>query len=304
MEQAAREHLERLGGQQQRGEDRVREPLQELAELHELMKDFNQFKQMFNAQGRLTEQTERFKTAEEITPADKMSLEEMAARQRGIGQTLEQLEDNLRKHADAAEGNFPKAAESARELADAMDRAAMPGLARNSSRSMLKGDGLGAHNRAALLLSEMARLFEAAGQPAMGQAQGGVDQALRLTRGMNPGNSFNQMMQSLNFGSGSSGASGAGQMGGMATGADEGEAKGLMGGESMMLGPIARTMRGQRGPNEKYGAPGGPSARIDGQEKDHGPDDSTRETSTPESQALLREYESLTDAYFHSLTNP
>ena len=93
-------------------------------------------------------------------------------------------------------------------------------------------------------------------------------------------------------------------MGGMASGGTEGQPKGLMGGESMMLGPIARSMRGGRGPNQKYGAPGGPTAKIDRQDKNQGTDDSTRETNTPESQALLQEYESLTDAYFRSLTNP
>jgi hypothetical protein len=63
-------------------------------------------------------------------------------------------------------------------------------------------------------------------------------------------------------------------------------------------------MRGGRGPNHKFGAPGGPTAKIDRQNKPQNQDDSTRETSTPESQALLREYETLTDAYFRSLTNP
>lgn len=268
------------------------------------MKDFGEFRHLFYKQKGLADQTQRFKGTEELTPADKMSLEDMAARQRGVGQSLEQLEDKLRKHADAAEEKFPQAAESARELADAMDRAAMPGLARNSSRAMLKGDGHGAHNRAALLLEEMGRLFEEAGEPGMGQMQAGVDGALRLTRGMNPGNSFNQMMQSLNFNPGGMGGSGAGEMGMMATGGEEGRPKGLMGGESMMLGPIARSMRGQRGPNEQYGAPGGPTAKIDRQDKNRGPEDSTRETNTPESQALFQEYESLTDAYFRSLTNP
>ena len=268
------------------------------------MKDFGRFQQLFRAQRQLTDQTERFKDTEELDAADKMSLEEMAARERGVGQALDQLEDSLREHADAAEEKFPQAAESARELADAMDLASMPGLARNASRSMLQGDGHGGHNRARLLLEEMGRLFEEAGQPGMAAGEAGLDHALRLQRGMKPGNSFNQMMQSLNFGKGQMGGGGEGMAGGMATGGMEGTPKGLMGGESQLLGPIARSMRGGKGPNNKYGAPGGPTAKVDRKSGDHGPKDSTRETDTPESQALFQEYESLTDAYFRSLTNP
>ena len=204
------------------------------------MKDFHQFAQLFREQRRLTDQTAPYKGTDQLDAADKMSLEEMAARERGVGQALDQLEDKLREDADRAEEKFPQAAESARELADAMSLSSMPGLARNASRSMLKGDGHGAHLRAKLLLEEMGKLFEEAGQPGMANAEAGLDGALRLTHGMNPGNSFNQMMQSLNFNPGQAGGGGMGMMGGMATGGIEGQPKGLMGGESMLLGPIAR----------------------------------------------------------------
>jgi hypothetical protein len=268
------------------------------------MKDFQQFSQLFREQRRLTDQTAPYKETEELDAADRMSLEEMAGRERGVGQALDQLKDNLRRHADQAEEMFPQAAESARELADAMHLSSMPGLARNASRSMLQGDGNGSHLRARLLLEEMGKLFEEAGQPGLANAEAGLDGALRLTHGMNPGNSFSQMMQSLNFNPGQGGASGMGRMGGMATGGMEGRPQGLMGGESMLLGPIAKSMRGGRGPDDKQGAPGGPTASIDRESHEPKSNHSTRETNTPDNQALFLEYESLTDAYFRSLTKP
>ena len=45
-------------------------------------------------------------------------------------------------------------------------------------------------------------------------------------------------------------------------------------------------------------------ARIDRESRDHTAAASARETFTPDTQAILEEYESLTDAYFRQLTNP
>lgn len=305
IEQAARDHLERLAGEELRGEEAIRQPLEDLAGLHELLKDFSQFKALYHRQTQLTEHTERFNGVEQVTAADKMSLEDLAARQREVGRALEDLEEKLRRHADLAELEFPKAAASARDLADAMELADMPGLARNSSRSMLQGEGHKSHSRASLLQNEMSKLFEQAEQ-GQGAGQGGLDAYLSLTRGMNPGNSFQQMMQSLNFNPGQQGqgGSGGGQMGSMATEGSEGRPTGLLGGESLLNGPIARSMAGGPGPNNKFGAPGGPLAKIDREAKGRTNNSSTRQTNTPESQALFQEYEPLTDAYFRSLTNP
>ncbi len=301
--EAAQEHADRLDQQQQKGEEQVREPLEDLAALHELIKDFNEFQALHESQKELVEQTRRFEEMKELNVQDRMSLQQLAPRQRDIASALENLEEKLEHHAELAEEKFPKAAQSARDLADAIDQGSFAGLGRQSSQSMVSADGQSSHQRASNLEEEMAKLI--------GQCKGGTGQCesegfdrYLSVPGNNPGNSFSQMMQSLKFTPfGSSGGSGSGMSGSMATGGQPGQSPALMGGESMMPGAIAGRMAGGKGLGTGPGT-GGPIAKVDRNSGSDEPFTSTRKTETPESQAILREYEDLTEAYFRTLTKP
>ena len=75
----------------------------------------------------------------------------------------------------------------------------------------------------------------------------------------------------------------------------------LLGGESLMDGPIARSIPGKgNAPGE--GMPGSPTASIDPAAPPENDLNSARRTSTPGSSTLLLEYENIADAYFRRLT--
>lgn len=300
---AAKDHADRLDQQRGNGQDQVRQPLEDLATLHELIKDFNEFQELHRQQKELKELTRRFEDKPELDARDRMSLQQLAPQQRDVAGALENLVEKLRHHADLAEAKFPKAARSARDLAGAIDEGAFPRLGRQSSQSMVAAEGSPAHQQASHLEAEMAKLIGAC-QGGTGQCQSeGLDQYLKIP-GRNPGNSFAQMMQSLNFSPfGGSGGSGSGMTGTMATGGRPGQSPGLMGGEAMMPGAIAGRFAGGKETGQGPGG-GGPVAKVEQATGKDSPFTSTRQTITPESQAILREYQDITDAYFRTLTQP
>ncbi|MBK1833070.1 DUF4175 family protein [Roseibacillus ishigakijimensis] len=299
--QAAREQLARLGQEQQQGEEAIREPLADLAALHELIKDVNEFKALYEEQKTLAEQTARFENQPELSPADRLSLQEMAGRQREVATRLQDLQEKLRRHAGAAEEDFPKASQSARELADAIGHHNLPPLGRESSQSMLSGKGSQSHAQASDLQQKMESLMSSCSQ-CQGQGQSELDHYLSLSLDSPPGQNFQQMMDSLCFNPGSQGSSGMGQGGSFATGIMPGQQMGLLGGRSLLLGPIGRTLAGQAGTRGNFGQSGQPLARVESNRAESEQEASSRETQTPESQATLQEYENLTEAYFRALT--
>jgi hypothetical protein len=228
-------------------------------------------------------------------------MRELGAKQRDIGRKLDELGRKLRHDAEAAKEKFPEAAASAAKLADQMDQAGMPGLAREAAQNLLEGRAGEARPQAQQLHEEMEKLFAENGQPGQQGVEQGIDPALQHQSAMNPADSYRQMMQSLNFRPAPGGGpSGAGQAGMMASGSVPGDAD-VIGGESLIEGPLSSAVAG-RGDQGGAGLPGSPTARIDNPD-DGRPDElSSRRTTTPGSSTLLLEYENIADAYFRRLT--
>jgi hypothetical protein len=301
LEQAAREQRERLEGEGEKAGEEVMEPLEDLAHLHELMKDFNLFKEMADEQRELAEQSKAYKDKQELNAEDRLALRELGARQRELAPKLDALSKKLEADAEAAEEKFPEAAASAQQLADAIESANMPDLARQAAQSMLGAKSDDSHSQAQNLSEEMDRLFEENAQPGQQGVAGGLDQALRLERGMNPGDSLRQMMLSRRFrGLPGEGQSGTGSSGMMSSAPMQGAGK-LMGGETLMDGPLAQSLGG-KGPGGTEGLSGAPTARLDPADETKLDAESARRTGTPEGSTLLMEYEKLADAYFQRLT--
>jgi hypothetical protein len=301
MEKAATAQRERLQGGSDKADQEIREPLQDLAQLHELMKDFNRFKDLADEQRELAEQSKAYENKAQLNAEDRLALRDMGARQRDLAQKLDQLEAKLRHDAAAAKEKFPEAATSAEQLADQMDSAGMSGLARKAAQSMLDAKGGDSHAQAKNLQEEMDRLFEEAGQPGQQGLAQGLDRALRLQPGMNPGDSMRQMQLSRNFRPlPSEGQSGTGMGGMMASSAMDANPM-MMGGESLMDGAIAGAISG-RGDDGGSGQAGAPTAKIDTPDEAKVDAQSARRTTTPGSSTLLMEYEKIADAYFRRLT--
>ncbi|MCF7731839.1 MAG: DUF4175 domain-containing protein, partial [Akkermansiaceae bacterium] len=189
-EHAAREQRERLQGGADRAREEITEPLADLARLHELMKDFNRFQQLAREQRDLADQAKAYQDKPQLNAEDRAALRDLGARQREQAGKLDQLARKLKHDAEAAKEKFPEAAAAAGELADQMDAAEMPGLARGAARSMLEAKAAQGHGQARNLAEEMDRLMEDAAQAGQQGVAGGLDRALRAQRGLNPGDTL------------------------------------------------------------------------------------------------------------------
>jgi hypothetical protein len=295
---AAEKQRENLSGGNEESREEIIEPLEDLAQLHELMKSFGRFKDLTGEQKELAEQSKAYEDKQELNAEDRLALRELGAKQRDLSGKLDELEKKLRHDAEQGAEKFPEAAASAKQLADAIDSANMPGQARDAASDMFLGKAPEGHSQAQNLFDQMDQLFDDA-QQGQQQAGEGLDQALRLQRGMKPGDSLRQMLLSKNFRP-LPGQNGQGAGGLMANAMLDGTSL-LLGGESLLDGPIARSIPG-KGDGASEGMPGSPTAKIDPAAPPENDLQSARRTSTPGSSTLLLEYEKIADAYFRRLT--
>jgi len=303
MATAARAQRERLEGSQQQAEKEVLEPLADLAQLHELMKDFKQFEEAAAEQEQLAAQSKAYENKPQLNAEDRMALRDMGNRQRDLARQIEQLSAKLEKDAAAAAEKFPEAANSAKQLAEGIQQGNMPGLARESAQKLLDGNAGEGHAEAQNLHEEMQRLMAEAGEPGQNGAAQGLDRALSARARMKPGDSLRQMMLSRKFrtppGS-NNGPAGTGAGGMMAAGTTEGKMQ-LLGGESLLDGPIAKALGG-RGDKGGQGQSGGPAAQLDRPDDASVDAETARRTAAPGASSLLFQYENIADAYFRRLT--
>lgn len=295
---AAEKQRENLSGSNEESREEIIEPLEDLAQLHELMKSFGRFRDLADDQKELARQSKAYEQMPELNAEDRLALRELGAKQRELSGKLKELEDKLRHDAEQATEKFPEAAASAQRLADAIDSANMPGTARDAASDMLLGKADEGHSQAQNLSDEMEKLFEEA-QQGQQQAGQGMDRTLRLQRGMDPGDSLRQMMLSKNFRP-LPGQAGAGAGGFMSSAMMNGTQM-LLGGESLLEGSIESSLLGT-GNSPGAGMPGGPTAKIDPASPPENDLESARRTSTPGSSTLLLQYEKIADAYFRRLT--
>jgi len=299
LAEAAKKQQENLSGGAEESREEIVEPLEDLAQLHELMKSFGRFQDLAGEQKELAEQSKAYEQKPELNAEDRLALRELGAKQRELSGKLEELKQKLEHDAEKGAEKFPEAAASAQQLADAIDSANMPGLAREAASNMLLGKAPEGHSQAQNLSDEMEKLFEDA-QQGQQQAGEGLDRALRLQRGMKPGDSLRQMLLSKNFRP-LPGQNGQGAGGQMASAMLPFGTSLLLGGETLMDGAIARSIPGN-GDRPGEGMPGSPTARIDPAAPLENTLESARRTSTPGTSTLLLEYEKIADAYFRRLT--
>ncbi|MBB5351486.1 methyl-accepting chemotaxis protein [Haloferula luteola] len=304
LEKAAHQQWERLGGEQQTAEEQVREPLEDLAAFHELLKNFNQLRDLADQQRQLSDQTAAVDHGQPLTPEDKAALRDLAHAQRQLGQRLDQLEKKLRQDADQLGEDLGDIADAARNLADQMGARGLPGQARDAAGEMLEGDASKAHRQAGHLAQELENLLKGPGDS--GQQDGERTLASLLQAlGLQPGQNFQQMLQSLRFSppnmGQASGSSGIGLGGMQSQSMIPGIPSMMLGGESFRSGDIARRMAGIGGGG---GLGTGHEAQVEGSAPAPETLRSSRRTDTPQTASLLQQYEAIADAYFQRLTTP
>jgi hypothetical protein len=291
--------LKKLGQVQQEAKDEIIPPLEDAELMNALINDFNHFKYLYEQQTAAAEQTKAYETKKQLIDADKLALKQLAGAEKQIEQALAKTIENLRQHANEAEKTFPKAAESARDLADMMETQQLAPLAKHAANTMLTGNGEDSYQSAEHLRQEMANFFEDF-EPRMGKMCKEMDQHLKLQRQLGAGNTFKQMMQGRKFGRGMGFGQGDDGMGGNdGYAVSSGNNFGVLGNETITGNPKDSSSGGHAKPGASS-----PGQKVDLDKADSmkGMQPSNRQTGDVRTETPIEQYRDVVDAYFNSIT--
>jgi hypothetical protein len=311
LEKEAREQAERLGAQEKSLAESIEKPLEDLAQLHDLMNAFNTFQQLHEAQQELASQVAAYeKRGSKLSREDQLALKDLAARQEGIREVLDQLPDQLRQKAAQAEKTFPKAAQSGRDLAEAIEDARMSGIASSASQRMLDGEGERSAQMARRLEEEMSKLIAKCDGQCPGQPGNELDEYLRLSSGKSPGKSLSQMQQcrKMSLASGMIPKKGRGK--------GQGQGDGYSQNSSPQMSVLGNEKLAQRGPKESASKPGTGAASGPGSAGIALPGEALqgdvlkglnpldRQSAAIPSEGSVEAYRPVVDEYFKAITRP
>ncbi len=306
---ASDEQVRRLGGVEQEAQEQVAETVQDLGAMQELVKDFNQFEGLYQAQQALTDQARAYNRAGQLSREDQLALKELAATEKQVGEMLDQLVNNLRVDAKAAEKLFPKAAKSGQDLADKIEEQRLNPLARRATDKMLAADGEGSFQSADRLRDEMEKLFGQCNAQGGRPQQSELDQYLRLSRSMKAGNTFAQMMRSRNFmrpggqrGNGMTQGQGDGMAGESGYAVTTQQSLDVLGHESFITRSAVSDKASKAGIGT--GKPGDDLAATGYDKTDtlKNLNPVNRQSGAVKSESLVEEYSDVVDKYFKAIT--
>jgi hypothetical protein len=269
--------------------------------MQEIVKDINRYKDLYAAQQELTKQAQAYNRPGQFNREDQLALKDLAAQQKGIGNALDELEQKMWEDGKAAMPKFPKAGQSAQDIAQKMGDLKLQTLAHQSTGEMLAGNGANGAQLAENLRGEMEKLFSQCNskEPGMNDE---LDQYLTVERGMKPGANFKQMMQSHKFGGSGGFKPGAGQQG---NGGRDGYAI-ISGQNPNVLGNEAlpsNANKAQKGGDDKGKArPAGAQPDLDKSDVVKGVNPLNRESEAVQSETIIQQYSDLVDEYFKAIT--
>ena len=280
--------------------DKILPPLQDAAKMNAIINDMNHVKMLYEVQQAAAEQT-RALNHPNLTETDRLALKQLAGTEKEMEQALQQVVSDLRTHAKDEREIFPKAAESARDLALAMDSAGLGQLASSAAYTMLAGGGPASYQSAEKLRQEMVKLFINGEPPGGGSMCQEMDKYLQLKHNITPRNTFQQMAKGRKFGFGSggtgSGTQGQGGLDGYA--ASAGENFGMLGGETFSGDP-QHSGTGGHGPVAATGP--GQKATMDAADVRNGVQTTNRATGSVSTENPVEGYHDVIDAYFNTIT--
>jgi hypothetical protein len=302
FKKASDEQLARLGATQEETEQQVVQPLKDLGLLQAIMNDINRFKELYAAQEELAKQAQAYNRAGSLNREDQLGLKNLGAQQKAIGDALDELEQRFWEDGKAAEEKFPKAAKSAKVIAQKMGDLKLQTLANQATREMVGGNGPTGAQLAENLRHEMEKIFSSC-KSKNGDMSDELDQYLSIQRGLNSGGSFGQMMQSHKLGQGFK--PGSGQMG---QGGRDGYAI-MSGQDPHVLGnePLPGNSGDQKpndgnGKNKTPAAEAKPQVSLDQNDVVKGVNPLNRESEAVQGETIIQQYTDLVEEYFKALT--
>ena len=303
FKKASDEQLARLGETEQETEEEVLKPLEDLSLLHEIVKDINRFKDLYAAQQEMAKQSKAYDRAGPLSREDQLALKDLAAAQKQIGDELDAVEQKLWEDGKAAEEKFPKAGQSAKDIAQAMGDLRLQTLANKATGEMLAGNGDKGAQLAETLRGEMEKLFSKCNGKE-GEMSSELDQYMSIQAGMPGKATFKQMMQSKKFGNGRGFKPGQGQMG-----------NGGRDGQAVYTGPNANVMGNEprvsdankaklNGSGRNQATPDGANAPVALDKADvvNGVNAVNRESGAVQGETMIEQYSEIVEKYFKAIT--
>ncbi len=304
FQKASDEQLAKLGAAEQKAQEDVVQPLEDMALMNEILKDINRFKELDAAQKQVAAQAKAYDRPAPLSREDQLALKDLAAMEKRIGEEIEAVQKQLAADGKAAMEKFPKAGQSAQKLARKMEDLRLSSYASRAMDAMLAGRGDQGAQLAQQLSGEMDKMFsECNGScPNMGNE---LDQYMSIQRGMKPGNNFKQMMQSRKFGNGKPGfGMGKGETGPDGTGGyamDAAPEAPVLGNESRPNDSRSRRA-GDKGMSKQLPEPDKAGAAIGESDvlKDMKP--VTRDSEAAQGESSFEQYHEIVDRYFKAIT--
>lgn len=212
--QAQKLALAELGDQTQARRDQIRQANRELEKMVHLLRDVETFKQLYLAQKHLTRQTRSLRNTEADNIDTKVRFKELAERETTIKAALEQLTEDLRRHGNAVQREYPDVCADAFRIAGNITARAIPRLMQQGAEFLHQGSGPQAYPPVQEALAQMQAMIsfcESAGA-------GGSSQCkfrLQIKMGLNAGDTLAQLSQGMGAGMavGTMGAFGRGTSG-------------------------------------------------------------------------------------------
>lgn len=305
FQKASDEQLAKLGAAQKKAQDEVVQPLEDMALMNEILKSITRFKELDAAQKQVAEQAKAYERTSSLTREDQLALKDLAAMEKRIGEQIEAVQKQLAEDGAAAMGKFPKAGQSAQDLAQKMKDLRLSSHAASAMDAMLGGRGAQSAQLAQKLSDEMAKMFSEC-NGSCPNVSNELDQYMQIQRGMKPGNNFKQMMQSRKFGSGTKPGFGTGQG---QTGPDG------QGGYAMEAAPEAPVLGNESRPNDSRSRRAGdkgmnkqaPEMNKSGTAVNESDvlketQSSARDSEAAPGESSFEQYRELVERYFKSIT--
>ncbi|MHC4083779.1 MAG: coiled-coil domain-containing protein [Planctomycetota bacterium] len=209
--------LEELGQQTQELRDTIQQANREIEKMYNLMADVETFKQLYLAQKHLTRQT---RSLSHVTMPDfdtRVRLKGLAEDEAFIKNELNDLKQRLREHGAQIEKEYPKVAGDAYTIAREIERRNITELMQEGEDFLNNDNGQEAYpkvHEAYAMMHAMISFCESAGGKGCKQCEF----RLKIQMMLNPGNTMNQLAQSLGMGMPGMGMGFVGAMGRGASG--------------------------------------------------------------------------------------
>jgi hypothetical protein len=209
--EGARAAAQQLGAVNQQMQRQVQRAIEHLEKIMPLYNDVERFKALLDQQGQLVLRARQFQAQSSNSSADRAKMEHLAAEQDRIRGELRQLQEDLRRHAQEAKGDFPRAARTATKIADEIGQRQIPGLMQSGHDRFRQSNGPEGFAQSQRALQQMQAMVSEC-RACQGEGESELDLALSRSLGSGLGGSLGQLLSGQGLAMGASGM-GPGQSG-------------------------------------------------------------------------------------------